>query len=128
MLLTVHLCLLFCELDHKLLFMRFTNWGLIEFTNWGLIDYSYASISFSKAYEKGLMIAFIPFTSKALEPCQWEYTIKMRIDGFGGRSIFIVIQLMALEYCFLISELQEKKLLLLTNLRKKEHSMPWNFF
>ncbi|WJX37971.1 hypothetical protein P8452_25680 [Trifolium repens] len=26
------------------------------------------------------------------------------------------------------SELQEKRLLLLTNLRKKEHSMPWNFF
>ncbi|WJX65118.1 hypothetical protein P8452_49815 [Trifolium repens] len=36
----------------------------------------------SKAYEKGLMIAFIPFTSKALEPCQWEYTIKMLMDYY----------------------------------------------
>ncbi|WJX39825.1 hypothetical protein P8452_27338 [Trifolium repens] len=43
---------------------------------------SQSSGSLIGAYEKGLMIAFIPFTSKALEPCQWEYTIKMLMDYY----------------------------------------------
>ncbi|WJX72542.1 hypothetical protein P8452_56410 [Trifolium repens] len=75
------------DYSHK---SRFTNWGLIEFTNrvsnllCTSLNYIIGvhKLEFHSAYEKGLMITFIPFTSKALEPCQWEYTIKMLMDYY----------------------------------------------